>query len=290
MEPYRIPLLASKYMHHDMIEKYAELPEFPYWRTRLLHVFLNKCDPMKAEGNDLYVLVTSLLQLGLDTHDCVDNEHHAMNAYKMRAKQLLVLAGDYFSSRFYHLLSQAEQIELVRKLSAATCEVNRLKLSLYMKMRQLKLSADEYLQQIVSIKSQLFLSFSHLMDGVYKKQWPSILATFTRCEMIVHELMHMDKVQHFKGSWAYWALLDEASPEEIEQLKYDEIGQSQLLFLLDKYRLKQRLQSMLDTYIHEFFASIQSFSSGNSNCDLRHLGEKLFQRLQPTQALEDVIR
>ena len=50
-----------------------------------------------------------------------------------RSRQLKVLAGDYFSSRFYHLLAQAGQIEMIKQLSNAICEVNR--------------SQDEYLYE-----------------------------------------------------------------------------------------------------------------------------------------------
>ena len=111
MDAYQIPRLASRYMHHDMIEKYADLPEFPHLRTRLLHIFLQKGGIPSVMGNELYALVTSLLQLGLDTHDRVDNDSRGLDDFRKRAMQLKVLAGDYFSSRFYYLLSQAEQID-----------------------------------------------------------------------------------------------------------------------------------------------------------------------------------
>lgn len=214
MEQHSIFRLASKYMHHDMIEKYTEFPDFPHCRTRLLQIFLNRGEAETDRNHHLYALVVSILQVGLDTHDGVENGTDPADFHKTRGQQLKVLAGDYCSSRFYHLLSEAGQIDMVQRMSAATCEVNRLKVNLYMKMRQWKLSAEEYLLQTVNIKSQLFLSFSHLMEGMYRKHWPRVLRAFTRCEVLANEWDRVNRTEMLRESWAYWYLLDVADPEE----------------------------------------------------------------------------
>ena len=54
-----------------MIQAHTELPEFPDTRTRLLFTFLsNQRTPLLH--SELYALVVSLVQLGMDTHDMID--------------------------------------------------------------------------------------------------------------------------------------------------------------------------------------------------------------------------
>ncbi|MDT2191702.1 heptaprenyl diphosphate synthase component 1 [Paenibacillus larvae] len=70
MNSYRIPEIAKKYTEYDMIQKHTNLPEFPEFRTRLLYAFLNGDSNLTSSG-ELFTLVTSLVQIGLDTHDLV---------------------------------------------------------------------------------------------------------------------------------------------------------------------------------------------------------------------------
>ena len=100
MDPYQISRLASRYMHHDMIKKYADLPEFPFLRTRLLHAFLTQGGTSTVTRNELFALVTSLLQLGLDTHDRVDNDHGDSEYLHKRARQLKVLPATISAAVF----------------------------------------------------------------------------------------------------------------------------------------------------------------------------------------------
>src|SRR5262245_61503284 len=131
MKSYRIPEMAKKYVEYDMIQAHTELPEFPESRIRLLFTFLaNQRTPLIH--SELYSLVVSLVQFGMDTHDMIDSESGRLGEKDMRSRQLKVLAGDYYSSRFYQLLAQAGQVEMIRRISNGVTEVNKLKVSLYM--------------------------------------------------------------------------------------------------------------------------------------------------------------
>src|SRR5690606_13732101 len=121
MRTYRIPEIAKKYVEYDMIKTHTELPAFPDSRARLLFTLLS-AERTPAERSELYALVVWLVQLGLDTHDMVESSEGKRPETEMRATQLKVLAGTYFSSRFYELLSQAGQIDMIKKISGAICE------------------------------------------------------------------------------------------------------------------------------------------------------------------------
>lgn len=243
MKPYRIKELASKYVEYDMIQTYTELPAFPDPRLRLLHAVLNEHGAL-APKSELYSLVVSLVQLGMDTHDLIDTEENQRSEKEMRARQLKVLAGDYFSSRFYSLLSQAGQISMISKISTAVCEVNRLKMDLYIKMQQSKLKAEDYLNKLTRLKSEMFQLFEEMMEGAFVKLWPEMLQDVSRCEAVLDEMERFDSPSRFYQSWAYWHVMHEGTPEEQQRLA-DKPEPSLIYDLLGKYELQSKLVSKL---------------------------------------------
>lgn len=213
MKPYRIPELAKKYTDHEMIQTHTELPEFPDSRIRLLFAFLaNQRTPLLH--SELYSLVAALVQLGMDTHDMIDSDSGHVPEREMRSRQLKVLAGDYFSSRFYHLLAQAGQVDMIRRISEGVCEVNKLKMNLYVKMKQLRVTAEDYLNQCIQLKTELFQAFTDILDDKAVRDWLVLLQGFGRCEVILDELARSEKPERFGGSWGYCHVLDEGSEEE----------------------------------------------------------------------------
>ncbi len=204
MDHRPISEIAKRYTHYDMIDQYTEIPAFPEQRVNLLCYFLSRSQPTISRHAELYSLAASLVQVGMDMHDWVDGGGGSGPSREVRSRQLRVLAGDYFSSRFYQLLSQAGQIDLVRRLSEAICDVNRLKLNLYERMKQTKLSAEEYLHATVEIRSRLFLTFSSLMDGQYRSSWSELLRHLTTCEVLSEE-MNREDISN-PHCWLYWHL------------------------------------------------------------------------------------
>src|SRR5690606_10073776 len=132
-------------------------------------------DLRSSKRSELYSLVTSLVQIGLDTHDLVRVKDREIGIQQMREQQLQVLAGDYLSGRYYELLSQAEEIEAIGQLSDAICDVNMLKMNLYMRKLQRDLSGEQYLQQLLAIRTRLFLAFEAEIEDVQRPLWRSLL-------------------------------------------------------------------------------------------------------------------
>jgi heptaprenyl diphosphate synthase len=287
MNSYRIPEIAKQYTEYDMIQKHTNLPEFPEFRTRLLYAFLNKNDALQT-FSELFTLVTSLVQLGLDTHDMVTESNDVKEKKAARTRQLQVLAGDYFSSRFYNLLSQAGQIELIRLLSGAICEVNRLKMNFYMMMKQLKVSAEDYIQQTVAIRSQLFLSFAAMMEDIYHAVWPDILSSFTRCEVIFEEIFRAESAQNFRGSWGFWHILQNGSKDDRKQLQADEPDQAKLRTLLLKHNVSAQLYQLLEGAILQLQAKVRQLDSEKLVSELFQICEPFTRFLTKLKALEEI--
>ncbi|WP_053376666.1 heptaprenyl diphosphate synthase component 1 [Paenibacillus sp. FJAT-27812] len=244
MKTYRIPEIAQKYVEYDMIKAHTALPDLPDARLRLLHVFLNEQQSLKS-NSELYTLVVSLVQLGMDTHDLIDTEQEQRSEPEMRSRQLKVLAGDYFSATFYQLLAQAGQIDMISKISSAVSEVNRLKVNLYVRMRQLKITAEDYLSCTVQIRSTLFHIFSGVLEGTLAQAWSEILLGVSRCEVLREELARLESSARLDKSWAYWHLMQEGTDDERQQLSSRMQDAAFVNSLAQKYKVRSQLTTKL---------------------------------------------
>ncbi|MCL6602390.1 MAG: heptaprenyl diphosphate synthase component 1 [Paenibacillus sp.] len=265
MKPYRIPQLAKPYTDYDMIQRHAELPPFPDVRGHLLYIFLNHGASSPQHNGELYTLVTTLIQLGLDTHEVIDRNGDSEKDI-MRSRQLKVLAGDYFSSWFYQLLAKHEQIEMVGILSTAIAELNVMKASLYIKMRGMLLSAEQYLRHTVQLNMQLFLSFTPMIEESIADLWQSLLREFSHCETVVKELRRSGDPEGALDGYCYWHLLNAATEDERHLL------QDRNIDLKDwkKLKMKYKCDSLLKDKLHHSVESIQAILQGVKDESLIH--------------------
>lgn len=291
MTRYRVDQLARKYMDHDMIALHTDLPAFPDGRTLLLYTMLSH-QPAASSHKELLSLVTSLVQLGLDTHDEVKNGAAGGKSGLpfMRAQQLKVLAGDYFSSRFYHLLSQAGQIDAVRRISEAVCEVNEIKMKVYAKVKQLKLNAEEYVQYGAEIKSGLFLSFTGFMHGLYERLWPELLERFCRCEVLLHELHAAEKTSEPYSGWGFWHVMEEGGEDDRRTLAEQREDAGTVRHMMDKYGVAEKLGSLLRQSTLQLREVLAKFPSDKLARDLQPLVEPFLTASgpQPAAALKEL--
>ncbi|OUM96790.1 MAG: heptaprenyl diphosphate synthase [Thermobacillus sp. ZCTH02-B1] len=273
MSAYRIPEIAKKYVEYDMIRDHTELPAFPDSRAHLLYTLLLD-GKLPRERSELYALVVWLVQLGLDTHDLVDNRSGPQPRREMRARQLLVLAGNYFSSRFYHLLSQAGQIEMIRRISSAVCEVNRLKMSLYARMKQRKVTADEYIGIHTRLRTGLFELFENLVDERVQAIYPDLLHGFTRCEVVMEELKRIESPGRFEGSWGYWLILQDGTEEERRKLTQHPREEGLIRQLVAKYNLTARLTELLRQSVAQVQSVLRMLESDRLAAELAQIAGK----------------
>ncbi|MCP3030691.1 heptaprenyl diphosphate synthase component 1 [Halobacillus sp. A1] len=105
--------------------------------------------PLKKEK---YIITTMLVQIALDTHDLVTLTEDDDEQDTVRTRQLTVLAGDYYSGLYYYVLSQLNDIPMIRTLAGAIKEINELKMELYYKDVD---SFQEFLTSLKKIESLL---------------------------------------------------------------------------------------------------------------------------------------
>ncbi|AIQ48180.1 heptaprenyl diphosphate synthase [Paenibacillus sp. FSL R7-0273] len=258
MKPYRIPQLAKPYTDYDMIQRHTELPPFSDGRSHLLYIFLSYGSAGEDRNKELYTLVTGLVQLALDTHESIEHVSDNPASDPMRSRQLKVLAGDYFSSWFYHLLAKNGQIGMVGTLSSAIADFNVLKARLYSKMEEQLLSSEQYLRHSVQLNMRLFLSFTPLIREELAGVWEQLLAEYSLCEMVCSELRRGNDPVSARDGYSYWRIMEGAAEEEKILL------QSRELDLKDwkKLKMKYKCDTLLTDRLHQSVQSIQGLLQG----------------------------
>jgi len=272
---------ARKYTEHELIRAHVTLPKFPELRSRVLAAFLKYAaehapHPKLQEAIGLAV---SLMQHGLDTHELVEP------GGDNRRRQMAVLAGDYFSSRFYQLMSQEGSVQTIRLISQAVCEVNRLKVNMYMKAKRLLLTAEEYLRTRVDMDTLLFTAFTPWLDAAHRKACPAVLRAFAECELLADELERLPPHAGNKG-WAYWFVLEHGTAEEAELVMRGKPDDARWQKILLKYNLIGRLTDRWEARVAELNSLLRSLGSDKLAEELHRLAEPRFAARQATAAPE----
>ena len=278
--------LEKRYTEYDMILLHTDLPDFPELRIRLLYACLQGAAVPQDKG-ELYALVTALIQMGLDTHDRVPATSLEKGKPAARSRQMKVLAGVYFSSRYYQLLAKAGEIDMIQQIAASVSEINRRKMNLYTTMKQMKLTAEDYIRDTVSIHSHLYLSFGSKMDEKMARVWPDILNGLTRCEILTEEIYGLGSTDQFTGSWAFWKVLHNGSKEERKLLLSESMDSGKLRSLLLKYQIHSQLQQMLDDEAMQLLNTIRQLNSDRLVKELQPLFEWLNRSLNKPKTLEE---
>lgn len=276
---------ARSLAKHDLIEAYSALPPYPENRVRLLYWFLSRS---RLSGwRDVVALAVSLAQFGLETHDLVSEPARDEPLPAVRKRQLTVLAGDYFNGRFYELLSQAGGLEAIRLVSRAMCEVNRLKAGLYEKWRSLRMTAGEYLDELVMIKSGLFTPFTCFMQAGDAERFPVLLRALVRCEVIGEELAAANGDAARPG-YVYWHLLQHGTPADREALLGGRAGS--VAALAAKYKVTGLLEQMLDHQLAAVRRLAESFGSESLLAEIGRILDSIAGRMPVMKTANDLQR
>ncbi|HET7578558.1 MAG TPA: heptaprenyl diphosphate synthase component 1 [Bacillales bacterium] len=135
-------------MHHSFLIQYMNVPEMDEEKLSVLYRILRETSCSRQQI-DTYAVTIMLVQIALDAHDLVSVNGIAEDEEK-KGRQLTILGGDYFSGLYYHLLSELEDIGLIRAIAASIRAINEHKMSLYRDMNQTFAGSVDHLRVIES--------------------------------------------------------------------------------------------------------------------------------------------
>ncbi|MGD8189200.1 heptaprenyl diphosphate synthase component 1 [Brevibacillus ginsengisoli] len=176
-----------KLISQSYVEQYVDIPAMAENRLVLLYVFLCE-NGLDREQAKVLCTTTGLVQLGLDTHELVKTGYDS-SIVAERNRQLTVLAGDFYSSLYYHLLAEHGEIEAVKILAQSIQEVNEAKMNLYLKEQEVAASWDKYFALRKTIDTALYLGFvKHYAQTKKDLQfWTALIEETSVVEQMIDE-------------------------------------------------------------------------------------------------------
>ncbi|AMA73579.1 MULTISPECIES: heptaprenyl diphosphate synthase component 1 [Aneurinibacillus] len=214
-----------------ILYQYIDNPPISQLRVCLLYLFLRQCG-VRASAIRRYVVTAMLIQLGLDSHEQVSLEKED-TPLGVRTRQLTVLAGAYFSSRYYYLLAEMEDVRAIGQLARSIQEINEWKINLYWENGW---TAEQYLRRKVDIESSLLKSFGKAYGGEKADVWVNIFSQMILVEQLLGEYK---ACRWEEGAGTYFRLL---SKEEGTHNAY----QSMLQYIHKALHQCRKLSALLD--------------------------------------------
>ncbi|UFJ42786.1 heptaprenyl diphosphate synthase component 1 [Brevibacillus humidisoli] len=169
------------------IVRYVDLPPIAENRLALLYFFLCENGIARSRAQTLCV-TTALIQLGLDIHELVRLQYDD-TLPEERNRQLSVLAGDYCSGYYYHLLAEAGELEAIRILAHAVEVINEAKMELYIGEQQNKLPWKSYQALRKTIDTALYVGFveHYAQTAETRTFWQTLIEKTSAVEQVIEE-------------------------------------------------------------------------------------------------------
>ncbi|WP_158587515.1 heptaprenyl diphosphate synthase component 1 [Neobacillus notoginsengisoli] len=228
-------LIENKVLHPYLLQ-YIEKPHIDEDKLLLLVSTMEGLGLTDKEMKN-YALTVMLVQIALDIHEHVSNKQTHSG---LKARQLTVLAGDYYSGLYYKHLAESDDILMIRSLSKGIKEVNEHKTFLYQQEFD---SIGALLNSLKMVEAALF---SKLSDYFGRSAWTTFSGNFLLLKRLLKE--RSEYIEYGKSPFfdALFALSDKSvcrGESDLKQILLQKLDQQ--LFLLEQ-EMKKKLDSLID--------------------------------------------
>ncbi|WP_280768231.1 heptaprenyl diphosphate synthase component 1 [Salipaludibacillus daqingensis] len=164
---------------HPYLNKFLEDPVIDKDQATVLFFMLKEKEFSKDYTHDC-ILTALLVQAALDTHERVNTHEIGSDNSKIK-RQLTVLAGDYYSSLYYYVLSKLEDVSLIRVMARSIQEINESKMNIYKQQRK---RIQPTLTDLKTIHASLLRNISH---KVGLSEWSEVMEEFFLLKSLLKE-------------------------------------------------------------------------------------------------------
>jgi len=239
-------LLEIKELSRNMfIERYVNVPKASILRLKLLNIFLHYA-AVPQHVRKIYGVTTGLIQLGLDIHETISVEKET-NVNQVRNRQLSILAGDYYSSQYYFLLSKNNMFNEVKKLAKGIRNINIAKMMLYTGNSGQGFDSIQEFSDLVKIReSNLYVQFLDVLQSDKENSlWKVILENMIFLYYLNDDLqtknMEMDRFSYYLVN--YFASVKER--KEIQKTDSSTEKHVKLKKLVHKYNIQRKIEDII---------------------------------------------
>ncbi|WP_428908936.1 heptaprenyl diphosphate synthase component 1 [Niallia sp. Krafla_26] len=170
--------VIERYVLHPYLRKYINLPKIDEDKLLILISIADQLDLSPKEKNS-FIIAIMLMNIALDTHDHVSN---TLNGEKsLKARQLTILAGDYYSGLYYKCLAKVENIEMIQKLSQGVKRINEHKVNIYSKNQN---TVSEVMESVKIIEFALVEEFTQSSNFT---NWNKMTSNFLLLKRLIEE-------------------------------------------------------------------------------------------------------
>lgn len=197
----------NSYIKHPYLMKHIDTP----WINddKLLVLYLMFKEHGKTSSINPYIHAIMLVQLALDIHDTIQI-HNTSTHKEIKARQLTVLAGDYYSSLYYRILANENDANMTGILANAIKVINELKMTFY---KDNDMSLEERLALLKEFESHLIVSIA---DTLGLAHWNHALKQFFYIKRLQREINNENNKQ-------FSLLFDVFSDELMSKKKFQQI-------------------------------------------------------------------
>ena len=183
----KLKIMLEEKLTHPYLERYLPSPKIDEDKLLLFYAIFDEID-LSEELKESYIITAMLVQVALDTHDDVTTMNN-INSTEFVQRQLTVLAGDYFSGLYYFMLSEIEDIKMIRALAVAIREINEHKIRLY---HDKSSNLQSIMDSLLTVETSLFQRVAEYLNV---ESWKVLSFRFLSYKRLSHE-----KFQYENGS------------------------------------------------------------------------------------------
>ncbi len=165
-------------IEHPYLESYITDPEVDEDKVRFLYAMLHERVPNREAK--MFTISVLLVQAALDVHEAV-SLHKIKTDSLRKNRQLMILAGDYYSSLYYYLLAENKHLPMIQVFSHTIQEINEFKMNLY---GSENLTYDEAQQNVTLIESILMQNIAGHFDQL---QWKAVINDYFFLKRLLFE-------------------------------------------------------------------------------------------------------
>lgn len=162
----------EKQTSHPYLDKFIDQPVIDENKLFLLTAIFQETSYTIAQQKS-FIITSMLVQMALDTHDRVSLDDSVIDerGRQKKKRQLTVLAGDYYSGLYYHLLSNLKDMEMIRILASVIKDINEAKMSVYYKNYP---SLEDFMKDFQYIESLLVRRVADYVDNEPVKNYAEV--------------------------------------------------------------------------------------------------------------------
>jgi heptaprenyl diphosphate synthase len=149
----------------------------------LLMISMFEHHGLNAVEMEDFVVTSMLIQIALDTHEKVANStpNDEENESNLKLRQLTVLGGIYYSSLYYKILSETNNLPMTRQLAEGIKDINEHKIILYKKEFD---GLDKLMNSIMKIEASLIKKIALYL---HESKWKELSCHFLFVKRLIKE-------------------------------------------------------------------------------------------------------